>query len=99
MDISTIPIGQTVTAANTASVRTTIQQISEQHCLVEYFNPANGAMVLKAKVAVYSGATEIQYQDQSFWTVTVNGRPIGSGEQVHGAASINAETRTINIRT
>jgi len=97
MDANQIPIGQKVVVADTSYIKSTFTRVNEQDGLVEYFHPTNGTVVLKAKVGIYSGDTDIQYVDQDFWTVRVNGRPIAPGEQARGNMKINAEARTIDV--
>lgn len=99
MDASQIPVGQKVVVANTSYIKSTFTRVSEQEGVVEYFHPTNGTMVFKVKVGVYSGNSDIQYVDQEFWTVMVNGRPIAPGELATGNVKINAEARTINVTT
>src|SRR5438045_802901 len=96
---SDIPIGQTVVVTDTTYIKGTLKRISETECLFEQFNPANGALVLRTKLNVHSGASEFEYVDQNFWTVTVDGRPIGSGEIAHGKVQTNAQARTLNVTT
>ena len=98
-DASTIPLGQTLVVADTPHIRVTITRVSDHEGIVQYSNPMNSIAVLRIRVGVYDGSSEIQYIDQTFWTVTVNGRPIAPGETVNGRIDITAQARTINITT
>jgi hypothetical protein len=99
MDASQIPLGQKVVVADTPYIKSIFTRISEQDGFIEYFHPTNGTVVLKAKLGIHSGDSDIQYMDQDFWAVRVNGRPIAPGEQASGSMQINAEARTINVTT
>jgi hypothetical protein len=98
-DAGSIPIGQTVVVADTPYIRVTFTRVSDQEGAVQYTNPVNGLAVLKMRVGVYDGSSDIQYVDQNFWAVSVNGRPIAAGETAHGKVNVNAQARTINVTT
>jgi hypothetical protein len=99
MDASLVPIGQKTVVADTPYIKSTFARTSEEDGFVEYFHPTNGTVVLKVKVGVHSGTSDLQYVDRDFWAVMVDGRPIAPGEQAIGSIEINAEARTLNMRT
>lgn len=99
MTANMVPIGQAIVVAETDEVRGIFTRISDQEGIIEYASCANSAAVLRMKVGVYDGSSEVEYMDQTFWDVNVDGRPIGPGEIAHGTMKVNIHARSINIIT
>jgi len=88
-----------IVVVETDEVRGIFTRISDQEGVIEYASRANGTTVLRMKVGVYDGSSEVEFMDQTFWDVNVDGRPIGPGEIAHGTMKVDVKARSINIIT
>lgn len=100
MDLGSVPIGQTVTVTNNSYIRATFTRTSNSEGVFEQFDPASGRLVLKTRVQVASGASAYEFIDTTFWTITLNGKPV-TGLPTVSNAQIEADpqTRTFKITT
>ncbi len=100
MDASKIPVGQKVTVTDTNYIKGIFTRVSESEGLFEQFDPSTGKLVLSVKMDMHSGASTTTYVDRDFWTITVDGKPIGPGAGfANGSVNFDAKSRTLNINT
>jgi hypothetical protein len=101
LDPMSVPVGSKAVSNDTRYVKTTFTRVSEQVGLAEWFHPTRGTLILKVRIVLPTGASQVEYLDHGFWKFTVDGRPLpaGTAGQAQGAMSIDAQTRTINFKT
>jgi len=93
---STLAIGEKRVMTDTSFIKVTYTRTSDQFLTIEYRDPGTQKLVLKCKAGIYTAVVELEYADNSFWTITRNGRPLGPGESVTGSLAFDADPR---IRT
>lgn len=100
VDITDVPIGQTVVYADTPYIKGTFKRTSHYKGHAELSDPASGKVVMKLTVDMTTGRQVPTWFDWDFWTVKVDGKPVARGEgSANGETSWEPQTRTINIRT
>ena len=100
MDLSTVPIGQTVTVTNNTYIRITFTRASQSEGIVEEFDPASGRLVLKGRLQVFSGSIVHEFIDTTFWSITLNGKLVAGVPTVSNAQlEADPQTRIIKITT
>ena len=100
MNAGSIPISQKVVITDTGFIKGTITRVSEDEVVLEQFDPATGQLVLRIKVGIHSPTSAVEYIDQDFWTITVDGKAFSSGsEPARGDVDFDPKSRRINITT
>lgn len=100
MDASQVPVGQTITVANTSYIRTTFTRTNHNEGILEQFDPVSGRLVLRARMDVSGNSQNFEFVDTTFWSVTLNGQPvIGLPNVSNVRINADPQTRTFQITT
>lgn len=100
MDAANLPIGQSVVFTDTDYIKVVLTRVNHEKIISEHIDPKSGKTVLRARLGVYDGSSEIEQVDRDFWTITVDGKPIGPGAgSAQGQIQFDPRTRQLDIRT
>jgi len=100
MNAGGIPIGQKVVITDTGFIKGTMTRVSEGEVVLEQFDPATGKLVSRIRAGIHSPTSVVEYIDQAFWTITVDGKAFSpESEPARGDVDFDPKSRRIKITT
>lgn len=75
MTADEMPIGRSITVAQTDAFRSTATRVSDEWVEIAYYDQPTNDETLRFRVRVDGRSAELLHFDRVYWGLTINGRP------------------------